>query len=72
MNKNNWNVDQYVENLELLSQVNESILTDWMIENAKYKDFHFAPIELKRAWDVEKYGWYKKIWPMHNDGINPQ
>lgn len=41
-NKDNWEVQKYVSNLKLISALNESFLTNWLLENAKYKDFHFT------------------------------
>jgi len=41
-NKNNWEVEKYVAKLEIMSVHNDSFLTNWMLENSKYKDFHFT------------------------------
>ena len=66
----NFDVDQYLFKIEILSTINKSIVDNWIKENEKYKDFHFVDKETLRS-----YRWMKSIWPTHSikktDGINP-
>jgi hypothetical protein len=41
-NLNSKLADKYIANLELMSTINDSIVTNWVLENSKYNDFHFT------------------------------